>query len=531
MKFEIPSNWNWFFLKLNKKYEFMKNLEPQDLFRETTESLFKEFNYTEEDKRAKLLNIILTERFFLEKIVENFFSKDLIEPILKETPIKGCLLKADPKKLKAVLFSNKKSDKPSFVKVSEEVFLWVSDWGNPLNWLIKLWKNQVDFVCTEVILKHFTDLYDFEKFLELPQKLDFSYLNLSSIEKLKTYFPLVEIEELLEIQENFCKKANTLLLGKKSRDSRVLSEILKEIDEKFKIIQTLENAEKILLLLKEEVLEEDLTKLAERLDKAFVKVGILTKRIWEKYRVEESSPMIYLCGAFEHASRISEKNMILFEGFTLHVIGDLYYEWGDLGKALKYYLVSTPYTKQPLELSLSKGAIYYRLGNLDLAEKVLRESLCGCKKEDPAIHYNLGLIYLKKENYNEAKYHFYKAYLLEPSNLLFRETLAQFLWDTMAYEELEEFLCSIKEHSLKEKMLLGKLCFYKKDYQRAFEILREFLNHPQRDGECSLFLAWLYLYFNKEKQAAEVLFKEARKILGKDFERILKEFNLKEVSC
>lgn len=529
MRFRVPSNWTWFFPQLKKKYEFMKDVDWHELFKEKTESLLKQLIKQDASALNKLIGLLLTERFFLENIEEGFFLRELLEPILEKEKIRGYLLKTDFEEFRRYIFNGKKEDVPGFVKVDEGVFLWVAEWGNPLSWLIYLWNKGLDFLCVEIILEKFQQLDHLSDVFKVPKKLDFSYLTLSSAEKLRSYLPALSFSQLLEFQEAFPEKGKTLVLGKKLPELKDLGNIIEEISHKYQVLQSLEDEDKILLLLKERIPEGSLPEFLEKTERCFSKLGILDEDTWERFRIEGASPLIYLVGAFEHASRVSEK-AISFEGFTLHVIGDLYYEWEDLGQALKYYLAAKPYTKQPIELALSEGAIYYRLGNLDLAEKVLKEGLCGCIKEDPAVHYNLGLVFLKRENYQEAKYHFYKAHLLDPKNPLFRETLTQFLWDTLAYDELEELIYSVKDLTSRERILLGKLYFYKKEYSKAFEILREFLDHPQRDGECSLFLAWLYLYFNKEKQAAEVLLKEARKVLGKDFEKILKEFDL-EIKC
>jgi tetratricopeptide (TPR) repeat protein len=257
------------------------------------------------------------------------------------------------------------------------------------------------------------------------------------------------------------------------------------------------------------------------------KAGVLTEELWNQFKVEEATPLVFLIGALEHAKRLKDEHIIFFNGFTYHVIGDLYYEWNNLDKALKYYLLAQKHTQQPVELALSIAAVYYALGELEKAEKVLKKELCACRGEDPAIHYNLGLIYIKKEKLEDAKFHLYKAYLLQPENQIFREALVKCLWDMEAYEELEEILNSIKNPSEKEEIFLGKLYFQKKDYQRAFEYLKKIFKLPDRDGETLLFLAWLYLYFNKEKEVIDILLKEAQNILSEEeFNKIIEKLGL-----
>jgi len=237
--------------------------------------------------------------------------------------------------------------------------------------------------------------------------------------------------------------------------------------------------------------------------------------------------LMYALSALEHARRLKTEQKVFFEGFTYHVLGDLYYEWEDLGKALKYYDLAEGFTKQPIELALSKGAIYYLLGEFDQAEEILKSHLCGCEKEDPALHYNLGLIYYQKEAYEKSRYHFYKAHLLEPKNTLFREALIKFLWDTGAYQELEEVFSGIDDLTPKEQLYLGKLYFYQKKYEQAFELLKRTLNLPERDGETLGFLAWLYVYFNKEKEVCDLLKEEAKKLLTeKEKKKLIEEFGI-----
>lgn len=255
-------------------------------------------------------------------------------------------------------------------------------------------------------------------------------------------------------------------------------------------------------------------------------MGVLPYSIFETYSWSETSPFVMLIGAFEHAKRACKK-VVFFEGFTFHVIGDLYLEWKDLGRALKFYTLAEPYTTQPVELNLSKAAIYYFLEELEKAEKILKKQLYE-GIEDPLVHYNLGLVSLKKKKLEKAKIHFYKAYLLDPQNTIFRETLVEFLWETKNLEEIEEILANQDNLSFKEKACLGKVYFVKKAYEKAFEVLKELLTYSERDGETLLFLAWLYLYLKKEPEISELFIKEAKEKLKKSqFEKIVKEFNLK----
>ncbi|PMP96719.1 MAG: hypothetical protein C0169_04345 [Thermodesulfobacterium geofontis] len=303
------------------------------------------------------------------------------------------------------------------------------------------------------------------------------------------------------------------------------SEIKKDLEKiGAKILERLEGGN-IVLLVKN--LDLNKIKTLYKKNSENTKVGILPWKIWKEFKNKSSTPLIFLIGAFEHARRANHISTKVFDGFTYHIIGDLFFEWKDLGKALKYYLLAKNHTEQPIELALSESAIYYTFGDFDKAETILRKQLCGCKKEDPLIHYNLALIYLKKEKNEDAKYHFYKAHLLDPENNIFREALIKCLWDLGEYEELGEFLNLLKNPSVKEKIYMGKYYFYKKEYKKAFQYLKDILTLKERDGETLLFLAWLYLYFNKDKEVSHILLKEAQEILSTEkLEKIKREFGL-----
>jgi len=504
---KLPPNIDWFIPYL-QSLEIFKETPFKEIFKHSTEELIKNYETSKD-----LLPLLLAERYLWENIEGHFFSYKLLNLVLKERKISGYLFFFPHKN-----FWNKKIlSKFFFIKLNETYYFYPSEWGNAFKILINLWKEKVKFFSVEVNLyKEFSEEY-IKNNLKLAQILEFSYLSQRALESLKNYLPTLEVEKLSEITDKFLKmKESFLILSSKSD----IKEDLKKVGAK--IIKELEGGNSLFL-----VKNLDLNKINFLYKENSAKTGVLSWDVWGKFKNKGSTPLIFLIGAYEHARRVNQINIKVFEGFTYHVIGDLYYEWKDLGKALKYYLLARDYTQQPIELALSESAIYYTFGNLDRAEKILRKELCGCKKEDPLIHYNLALIYLKKEKKEEAKYHLYKAHLLDPENSIFREALIKYLWDFEEYEELGDFLTSLKNLSLKEKIYLGKFYFYKKEYKKAFKYLKDILTFKERDGETLLFLAWLYLYFNKEKEISQILLKEAKEMLSsEELEKIKKEFGL-----
>lgn len=86
--------------------------------------------------------------------------------------------------------------------------------------------------------------------------------------------------------------------------------------------------------------------------------GILYSEQLKEPPFSKINPFILGIASFEHARR-AKRSYHLLDTFTLHVLADLYYEWEDLGSALKFYKISKPYTLQPIELALSEASIYF----------------------------------------------------------------------------------------------------------------------------------------------------------------------------
>lgn len=513
MVFKLPSNFTWF-LPYLKNFKFLGKFSLDEMFKYSTEELIRKYKNSE-----SLTNLVLAERFVFENIENGFFSSKLLNPVLEEREILGYVFYF-PSKILSKRYL-KFFLKNSLIKIDSNYYFYPLEWGNGFKILINLWKNKIRFYSIEILLNK-DNLNKIKNKIELTKILDFSFISQKTLESLKNYLPTLNIQKLSQIKRKFLENSDSVLLLSSKNNFKI--EVLKY--KKTKILDRIENETLGLFLIKN--MDKNINKNINEYLKND-KIGILSKDLWEKYKFKGASPFIFIIGAYEHARRLNEVNIKDFEGFTYHVIGDLYYEWKDFGKALKYYLIAEEFTKQPLELALSKSAIYYIFKQLDKAEKTLREKLCGCEKESPILHYNLGLIYIEKNEKDKAKYHFYKAYLLDPENNILRLGLIKFLWDFAEYEELEELLSSIKEEklSIKEKVYVGKLYFYKKEYEKAFKYLKEVLHDKEQDGEVIIFLAWLYLYLKKEKEVSEILLKEAQKILlPEQIERIKKEFNL-----
>ncbi len=515
MKVKFPEAFSWFAKQIAESLSL--TCFSEKLFKIPTFTILKEASQNTAEKE-KLFEHLCIERLLLEHFDFPFFSSELFTLVLKEKEIKGYLF-SFPKSFINRLKSD--SDYPFIKLENESLFFYPAEWKNIKKLFFELWKKSEgnSFYSAEVELKENKKERAFER-LKLAKLLGFSRLKKETLLSLEDFFPLVNFKLLKEIEESFLNSN----IGKKV--FLVLGEKVLELKEVFKIICSLER-DLVLLLLEAE--EEELKK---RLEKFSGKAGVISKEIYRGFGEKQKiSPLVMVMGAFEHAKRLKDQNIIFFEGFTYHVLGDMFYEWEDYGSALRFYELAEPYTKQPLELSLSKSAIFYAFGELEKAERVLRSQLCGCEKEDPAVHYNLGLVYFKKGELEKAEYHFYKAYLLSPEEALFREGVLSFLWETGKYEDAEVLLEETESLrgvlTSREKMLKGKIKFIKGEKEEAFRILKEFLDSRERDGETSLILAYLLKNLKNQKEPSEALLLEAkRKLSAEQFEKVLKKLKL-----
>jgi tetratricopeptide (TPR) repeat protein len=101
------------------------------------------------------------------------------------------------------------------------------------------------------------------------------------------------------------------------------------------------------------------------------------------------------------------------------------------------------------------------------------------------------------------------------------------LFDQGRISDILEILAGKEDLSSQEALILGKIYFRQGDYDRALSLLSQLLASPDRDGEASLYLAWLYLNLRKNEEVANLFLDEARsKLSPEEFERLKRELNL-----
>ncbi|MFN3504827.1 MAG: tetratricopeptide repeat protein [Caldimicrobium sp.] len=479
-------------LYLEHRYHlpFEENFKP---FKTKTETLLE--NY------PKTIGTLFVERYLLENYQRNFYSKSLLQKLLKFQAIPGYIIK----------FKKKPPSKYVFFRL-DNIYFYPLFFGETKDLFIHLWSNKKNFCALYIELKKEENNEQLKDLLKLADKFHFTRISPKAKEEIYDLFELYS-KYSVNLWEKLLKKSSLLLITtyKEGHLETHLKPKFSFYGKRFKFY--LYEA-------------KDLEIIKTRLNSGSATLGIISSELLRDPIFFKINPFLLGIATLEHAKRANKPFHIL-DKFTLHVLADLFYEWEDLGSALTFYELAKPYTLQPIELTLSVASVYYLLGNLEKAENTLKSKLCGCLKEDPRIHYNLGIIYQQKGDEERAEYHLFKAYLLDRENALFRKRLLDFLWEKERFEDIDNILHNVKEKTLDDKIFLGKIAFLNKRYKEALDWLQEINSYADRDGTALFFLAWLYLYFKKEKEAAELFLKEAKeKLSQEELNKLIHSFGL-----
>ncbi|NAZ30976.1 MAG: tetratricopeptide repeat protein [Caldimicrobium sp.] len=438
--------------------------------------------------------------YLLDHLFDNFYTEEIFECLVEaQKPLRGYFFKYQDDLLPKDF---------TFIRL-KNLFFYPLFFGNSQELFLSLWKEDVSFTSFYAEVSRLPNPSEVENHLQVISSLGFSRLTKRAEERLAPILKLEKVWLSLKEKEEISKLlfiVSSFPFDEELKEGIILKE---EGKEHYYVLRDAQGCS---------LKEENLTQGAI--------LGFVPGEKLKEEPFSRFSPFLLALSAFEHAKRAG---LMLkeVEGFSLHVLADIIYELEDLGFAKRVYEIAKDYTLQPIELTLSLASIYYTLSDLDTAEKLLRGKLCGCIREDPMVHHNLGLVYLAKGNLSYAEYHLYKAYLLDPENRAIRQRLIQFLFDQGRISDILEILAGKEDLSPQEALILGKIYFRQGDYDRALSLLSQLLASPERDGEASLYLAWLYLNLRKNEEVANLFLDEARSKLSTDeFERLKRELNL-----
>jgi len=450
------------------------------------------------------LEVLSAERFFFDALEDKCIKSPLLEKLIEFASLSGLLVKTEPKILKEIFDDY-------FFECKDGIYFLPGSTKRRKSILKKLFKSKKPFTAVEAKgLNSLNSLLLSLEDFKTAEIFDLSVVTELGKLGLEHFFGKKTPSELAEILKKLRGKSYLYFV-----EGENIVEVKDFLMENCEVFELLEDK---VIATSEKNLTEELKKFSESLG---ITAGVLTQETYQRFKVDGASELLYLLAALEHARRLENENFAFFEGFSFHVLGDMFYEWGDLVRALKYYQLAEPFTKQPVELILSQSAVFYELDELEKAESLLKAGICIAEK-DPAVYYNLGLIYRKKRDLKRAKIFLEKACKLSEGDPLPREAYLEVLWRLKDYEKLKKLLES-KKLSPKEAIVLGKVYFKEGRLDEAFELLKRGTTAGEKDGEALVFLAHLYKT-KGEKGVAEVLLKESEEMLGKEkVKALLKE--------
>ncbi len=225
---------------------------------------------------------------------------------------------------------------------------------------------------------------------------------------------------------------------------------------------------------------------------------------------ETKTPLRSIWAAFEHAKRLGGEAVVRFVPFSLHVLGDVFLDLGDLFAALSAYEEAKEGTLQPIELLNSLAYIYLELEDFEKAEAHLRKAL-SLAPEDPMLSYNLALFLEQQGREEEALSLFEKAHRLSPGEGPFAEALAERLAKKARWPEVKEILTGKEDSSGRRAFLLAKALYETGELEESLRLFKEVSQKDPQNLEALAYLALLYIQLRGEYSVAEAVLPQIEK--------------------
>ena len=244
--------------------------------------------------------------------------------------------------------------------------------------------------------------------------------------------------------------------------------------------------------------------------------------------ITKTNILAYTFISFYHAFLLGKGSYAIFDALSSNVHGDLLYSLGDIKGAITAYKQGLRLKGNDVNLLNSLGTLYAELGLLSKAENVFLKALA-IEPQNIMGLYNLSGIYLRKRKFDNALEVIEKALDIEPNNLALLVRKLEILLDNEDFNGAYTFSKKIITQNIKRPSYLSFLCaqalIFKKEWDKAKEILKEILKKNPSYYMAFLFLAYGFLKFEKDKNTASRFIKDIdiKKIKNKRYQKVLNE--------
>ena len=398
----------------------------------------------------------LLQQLMEEKTCDGAPGRELLLRTVAQAPQQGLLLKA---------YSPPQGD---FYCLGERLYF-VTQAGREL--LFSFWREQEPVVALNLRLKKPEDLDDALGLLKLADLLGFSWLSSQGARYLED-LGLLEIKpEELEHLAQHNAQGCVLLWGKGPKPS----------------LNCLENRAAQAISLPEDqallALDLPLAEVLSLIRDLSLRSGILPPGPSQR-------PLAQLWASYEHACRLPQEQGVVFEPYSLHALGDVYLELGDLDAARRSYFWALLGSPQLVDLLNSLAVVMIQLGDRQAARFFLSEAVRHAPS-DPLLRYNLALFLQEEGLLEESAHHLQEAMHLAPEEPLYAEAWAKRLAQTKQWSRIIPVLQG-KELSAEGYYLLGKALY---ETGALEEALQYFKKAQEKDPQHLLALAHLALLF------------------------------------
>ncbi len=418
-------------------------------------------------------------RLYNESVIDGLPGPGFLKDELCERELRGLLIEGIKPELKKAY------------AISHSLYFIPEDEISIRDILYAFWAEGKEFVAATVRISSIEELYEAKNFLLLAKTFGFTWLSRKAAKFLADELGLTEkVQDELQVFEEALKEDMALALFEGQEE--VIDYVIRQSHVFRKI-----GATRVFIASKLKI--EELLSLAEELE--------LTGGLYAGGAL--LPPCAAVLAAFEHSRRLKEPRPVVFSPFTYHVAGDLYTDLGDLGAALKCYLIGKDGTAQPVDLLNSLAVIMLQLNKRAEAQKFLEEAI-SLSPNDPLLYYNLGL-FLKQEESPHAEKYFAKAYQLDPHNEIFALAQAEIFAKKNNWEKVKEIL-SDKLNSPRGLFLFAKACYELGDLREAFSRFKEVVRLDPKNAQALAYLALLFFQLEGEKEIAKSLVSQAMAI-------------------